>query len=59
MKLTHLLNSNQKNTEALILKINQQKELLKANKNDIYLKNVIKMNQNTLDFLQTKHQKTI
>ena len=57
--MAHLLNSNQKNIEALVLKIKDQKELLKANKNDIYLKNVIKTNQNTLQFLQTKHKKSI
>lgn len=57
--MAHLLNSSQKNIEALVLKIKDQKELLKANKNDIYLKNVIKTNQNTLQFLQTKHKKPI
>lgn len=57
--MAHLLNSSQKNIEALVLKIKNQKELLKANKNDIYLKNVIKTNQNTLQFLQTKHKKPI
>jgi hypothetical protein len=57
--MVHLLNSSQKNIEALVLKIKDQKELLKANKNDIYLKNVIKTNQNTLQFLQTKHKKPI
>ena len=57
--MAHLLNSSQKNIEALVIKIKDQKELLKANKNDIYLKNVIKTNQNTLQFLQTKHKKPI
>jgi hypothetical protein len=49
-----LLNSSQKNIDALKLKIQEQKTLLKVNKDDIFLRNIIKTNQNTLNYLKTK-----
>ena len=52
--MVHLLKSNKENIKALSIKIEQQKQLLKINKNDIVLKNTIKINQNTLNFLQNK-----
>ena len=47
-----LLNSTQQNIDALKLKIQEQKNLLKLNKDDLFLKNIIKTNQNTLNYLQ-------
>ena len=47
-----LLNSSQKNIDALKLKIQEQKTLLKLNKHDLFLRNIIKTNQNTLNYLQ-------
>lgn len=52
--MIHLLKSNKENIKALSIKIEEQKKLLKINKNDIVLKNIIKINQNTLNFLQNK-----
>lgn len=52
--MVHLLKSNKENIKALSIKIEDQKKLLKINKNDIVLKNIIKINQNTLNFLQNK-----
>jgi hypothetical protein len=49
-----LLNSSQKNINALKLKIQQQKTLLNLNKDDLFLSNIIKTNQNTLNYLQNK-----
>ena len=50
-----LLNSSQKNIDALKLKIQEQKTLLKLNKNDLFLRNIIKTNQNTLNCLQNNN----
>lgn len=47
-----LLNSSQKNIDALKLKIQVQKTILKLNKDDLFLRNIIKTNQNTLNYLQ-------
>ncbi len=47
-----LLNSTQQNIDALKLKIQEQKTLLKLNKDNLYLRNIIKTNQNTLNYLQ-------
>lgn len=47
-----LLNSTKQNIDALKLKIQEQKALLKLNKDDLFLRNIIKTNQNTLNFLQ-------
>ena len=50
-----LLNSSQKNIDALKLKIQEQKTLLKLNKDDLFLRNIIKTNQNTLNYLQNNN----
>ena len=47
-----LINSSQKNIDALKLKIQEQKAFLKLNKDDLFLRNIIKTNQNTLNYLQ-------
>ena len=47
-----LLNCSQQNIDALKLKIREQKALLKLNKDDLFLINIIKTNQNTLNYLQ-------
>lgn len=47
-----LVNPTKKNIDALKLKIQEQKALLKQNKDDLFLRNIIKTNQNTLNFLQ-------
>ena len=46
-----LLKCNKANIEALTKKINDQKEMLKTDKSNQYLKNLIKMNENTLSFM--------
>ena len=50
-----LLNSSQKNIDALKHKIQEQKTLLKLNKDDLFLRNIIKTNQNTLNYLQNNN----
>jgi hypothetical protein len=50
-----LLNSSKKNIDALKLKIQEQKTLLKISKDNQILRNIIKINQNTLNFLQNKN----
>ena len=50
-----LLKSNQQNIDALKLKILEQKTILKISKDNQFLKNIIKTNQNTLKFLQNKN----
>lgn len=50
--MIHLVNPTKKNIDALKLKIQEQKALLKLNKDDLFLRNIIKTNQNTLNFLQ-------
>lgn len=47
-----LLNSSQKNIDALYAKIQEQKALLKQNEQNLFLRNIIKTNQNTLNYLQ-------
>jgi hypothetical protein len=49
-----LLNSSQQNIDALKLKIQEQKTLLRISKDNQFLRNIIKTNQNTLRFLQNK-----
>jgi hypothetical protein len=49
-----LLNSSQQNIYALKLKIQEQKTLLRISKDNQFLRNIIKTNQNTLRFLQNK-----
>lgn len=49
-----LLKCNKANIEALTKKINDQKEMLKIDKSNQYLKNLIKMNENTLSFMNEK-----
>jgi hypothetical protein len=51
--MTTLLNSSIKNINALTVKIQEQKQLLKHDKSNVYLKNIIKTNKNTLRFLLT------
>ena len=46
-----LLKCNKANIEALTKKINDQKEMLKTDKSNQYLKTLIKMNENTLSFM--------
>ena len=52
------LNSSQKNIDALYAKIQEQKALLKQNKQNLFLRNIIKTNQNTLNYLQNNLQCT-
>lgn len=49
--MTTLLRINKANIDALTKKISDQKEMLKTDKSNQYLKNLIKMNENTLSFM--------
>lgn len=46
-----LLKCNKANIEALTKKIYDQKQMLKIDKSNQYLKNLIKINENTLSFM--------
>jgi hypothetical protein len=55
--MVHLLNSSKKNIIALTEKIEYQKRMLQLTPNDVYLKNIIVINERTLEFLKSQKKK--